>query len=210
MILKNLVFFVGMVSLAVVTGCASIMHGSSQEMSFQSSPEDVTVTVGGRIIGKTPITSRLDKKSGQTVIFTKDGYKPVTMALTTSLDPWFWGNIVLGGFIGSTTDGINGSVDQYQPSQYFITLTPVAVSQLERFTWPSEHAKAERFIISNYTSLMANLSQGGGETYGALLGLLHRGPEQEAVTLDTIQTLASVHSDAPVFAKQVTALYLKQ
>ena len=69
--------------------CASIMHGTSQEMTFQSSPEEVTVTVGGRILGKTPITSRLDKKADQSVVFSKDGYKPVTMALTTTLDSWF-------------------------------------------------------------------------------------------------------------------------
>ena len=87
------------------------MDGTSQEMTFQSSPEEVTVTVSGRVIGKTPITSRLDKKSGRSVVFSKDGYRPVTMELTTTLDPWFWGNIVLGGFIGSTTDGFNGAAN---------------------------------------------------------------------------------------------------
>ncbi len=207
---NNLMLFVGLVFLAMGPGCASIMHGNSQEMSFQSSPEEVTVTVGGRVLGKTPLTVRLDKKTGQAAVFSKDGYTPITMALTTQLDSWFWGNIVAGGFIGSTTDAINGSVDEYQPSQYFVTLTPVKVSRLERFTWPSTHAKAESFIISNYTSLMMNLSQGGGETYGALVGLLHRGPEEEAAMLGTIQTLATVHSDAPAFAKQVTARYLTQ
>jgi hypothetical protein len=64
-------------------------------------------------------------------VFSKDGYKPVTMELTTTLDPWFWGNIVLGGFIGSTTDYINGSVNEYSPSQFFVTLTPDGVAALK-------------------------------------------------------------------------------
>jgi len=195
--------------LFVLEGCASIMHGTSQEMTFQSSPEEVTVTVTGRVIGKTPVTSRLDKKSGQSVVFSKDGYKPVTMELTTTLDPWFWGNIVLGGFIGSTTDGINGSVNEYSPSQYFVTLTPEGVSSIESSTLKSQREKAREFIVGHYTNLMANISQGGGEDFSTLMGLLNIGKDKEADALRKMRALSEVYTDAPAFADQVTALYLK-
>src|SRR5947209_8372722 len=99
--------------LGIATGCASIMHGGHQELTFNSNPDGATVTVGGRVIGKTPITTSLKKEPGQTLEFSKDGYKPLTMRLETSLDSWFWGNIVLGGFFGSTTDGISGAAHQY-------------------------------------------------------------------------------------------------
>jgi hypothetical protein len=195
--------------LFALVGCASIMHGTSQEITFQSSPEDVTVTVNGRVIGKTPITSRLDKESGQAVVFSKDGYKPVTMELATTLDPWFWGNIVLGGFIGSTTDGINGSVHQYSPSQYFVTLTPQGISSVENATLKSQREKAKEFIVGHYTNLLASLSQGGGEDFSALMGLLNVSKEKEADALRKIRALSEVYTDAPAFADQVVVLYLK-
>jgi len=195
--------------LFVLEGCASIMHGTSQEMTFQSSPEEVTVTVGGRVIGKTPVTSRLDKKSGQAVVFSKDGYKPVTMELTTTLDSWFWGNIVLGGLIGSTIDGISGSVNQYSPSQYFVTLTPDGISSIENSTLKSQREKAKEFIVGHYTNLMANVSQGGGEDFSTLMGLLNIGKDKEADALRKIRALSEVYTDAPAFADQVIALYLK-
>jgi uncharacterized protein YceK len=207
--IKNESILTIIVCTALLGGCASIMHGTSQEMTFQSSPEEVTVTVSGRIIGKTPVTSRLDKKSGQSVAFSKDGYKPVTMELTTTLDPWFWGNIVLGGFIGSTTDGINGSVNQYSPSQYFVTLTPEGASRMENSTLNSPRDKAREFIVGHYKNLMANVSQGGGEDFSALMGLLNIEKDQQADALRKIRALSEVFTDAPTFANQVTALYLK-
>ena len=207
--IKNESILTIIVCTALLGGCASIMHGTSQEMTFQSSPEEVTVTVSGRIIGKTPVTSRLDKKSGQSVAFSKDGYKPVTMELTTTLDPWFWGNIVLGGFIGSTTDGINGSVNQYSPSQYFVTLTPEGASRMENSTLNSPREKAREFIVGHYKNLMANVSQGGGEDFSALMGLLNIEKDQQADALRKIRALSEVFTDAPTFANQVTALYIK-
>jgi hypothetical protein len=207
--IKNKTILKIIVFAAMLGGCASIMHGTSQEMTFQSSPDEVLVTVGGRVIGKTPVTSRLDKKSGQSVVFSKDGYKPVTMELTTTLDPWFWGNIVLGGLIGSTTDGINGAVNEYSPSQYFVTLTPDGVSSIENLTLKSQRDKAKEFIVGHYTNLMANISQGGGEDLSALMGLLNIGKDQEADALIKIRALSEAFKDPPTFANQVSALYIK-
>jgi hypothetical protein len=72
-----------------VTGCASIMSGNKQIVTFQSSPENATVTVAGRVLGKTPISISLDKKQGQNLVFALPGYKTVEMQLTTQIDGWF-------------------------------------------------------------------------------------------------------------------------
>ena len=206
---KNESILTTIVCTVLLGGCASIMHGTAQEVTFQSSPEEVTVTVTGRIIGKTPITTRLDKKTGQYVIFSKDGYKPVTMELTTILDSWFWGNIVFGGFPGSTTDSLNGAMNQYSPSQYFVTLTPDSASSIESSTLKSQREKAKEFIVGNYKNLMANVSQGGGEDFNALMRLLNIEKDQQAEALRKIRALSEVYTDAPTLADQVTALYIK-
>jgi len=194
--------------LFVLEGCASIMHGTSQEMTFQSNPDDVTVTVTGRVIGKTPITTRLDKKSGQSVVFTKEGYKPVTMELATTLDPWFWGNIVLGGFIESTTDYINGSVHEYSPNQFFVSLQPVG-PVMESPTLKSQREKAKEFIVSHFENLLADLSKGSGENVSSLMQLLKIEKDKEADAIKKMRSLSELFKDAPTFADQVIALYLK-
>jgi hypothetical protein len=56
---------------------------------------------------------------------------------------------------------------------------------------------------------MANISQGGGEDFNTLMGLLNIGKDKEADALRKMRALSEVYTDAPAFADQVTALYLK-
>lgn len=148
----KIIFFIKsilIISLLHIQGCATIVSGTTQEVSFQSSPDEATVKVDGKPIGKTPLTVQLDKEKGQTLAFEKDGYKTVTMRLSTSLEPWFWGNIVTGGLLGSTTDGVSGAVNKYSPDQYFVTLTPIedqddVLSQIE---------EVKRYIVVNFEEL---------------------------------------------------------
>ena len=219
---------------AMLGGCASIISGTTQEMSFQSSPDDVVVTLirtvkvptqistgrnqptqyvsheETRILGKTPFTLQLDKvEDQQSVVFSKAGYKPVTMKLTTKLDGWFWGNIVFGGLVGSTTDTMSGAVHEYALSQFFVTLNPEVSTTIDQGTGQPQRDKALAFIVRRYTSLMADLSKGIGEDWGALKGLLHIGQGQEPDARQKIRALAMVYPDIAIFATHVTDLYLK-
>jgi hypothetical protein len=220
---------------AVLGGCASIISGTTQEMSFQTSPDAVVVTLirhvpeelywpdkngrgtpikkpareESRILGTTPFTLQLDKAKDQTVAFSKEGYKPVTIKLATRLDGWFWGNIVFGGLVGSTTDSMSGAVHEYSPSQFFVTLNPEQSTPIELSTRQPQRDKTLVFIVRRYTSLMADLSKGSGEDWSALKGLLHLGQGQEADARQKIQALAMVYPDIAVFATHVTDLYLK-
>jgi hypothetical protein len=130
-------FLVLGVALLGLAACATIIDGTTQEVSFQSNPEDVTVTVlrtvsdsnsndvwreKRRILGKTPLALQLDREENQKVIFEKIGYKPLTMNLATTLNGKFWGNILIGGVLGPTTDSVSGASREYSPRQYFVTL----------------------------------------------------------------------------------------
>src|SRR5882672_9180903 len=125
-----------------LTGCASIISGSNQEVTFHSTPEGATVSVNGKTFGKTPLTTALKKKAGQSLSFEKDGYKTVTLQLETRLDSWFWGNILLGGFFGSTTDELSGAAHEYSPNQYMVTLEPIGTGDLDGKTTGSKAQKA--------------------------------------------------------------------
>lgn len=188
-------------------GCASIISGTRQTVSFQSSPDEATVTVSGSTIGKTPVTLQLDRKSNQSVVFTKDGYKPVTMQMETMLSNWFWGNFILGGPLGSTIDALSGAVHQYSQSQYFVTLEPEGVGT-ESSTLKSQRDKAKEFIVSRHTVLLSELSKGGGEEIDALMQLLNIERDKQPDALSTIRGLSELFPD-PTFADQMIALYLK-
>ena len=116
--------FLLLVVALCVTGCAAIVTGVDQKMTFNSEPDGATVIVSGKAVGKTPLTVEVDKGKNQALVFEKDGYKPFTTQLSTTLNSWFWGNIVFGGFLGSTTDGVSGAIYEFSPDQYFVTLTP--------------------------------------------------------------------------------------
>jgi RNase P/RNase MRP subunit p29 len=206
--LKRLALVIVIVSL-FQHGCASIISGTTQEMTFQSNPEDVVVTISGKVVGKTPTTVQLDKKSGQSVVFSKDGYKPITMQLESGMDPWFWGNIVLGGVIGSTTDGISGAVHKYSPNQYFVTLQPEGTNRVDGPTTKSQKDKAKEFIVANYERLAEEIKNGEGDNLAALNSLLNIPTDQQEDSLKKMRTLSEVFTDPPTFADQLSALYIK-
>lgn len=108
--------------ISAASGCASLISGTTQGMVFRSTPEGAAVLVDGREIGKTPLDVLMKKGEHRYVAFEKPGYKRATLPMTARLDGWFWGNLVFGGFFGSTTDSVSGASHEYSPNQFLITL----------------------------------------------------------------------------------------
>ena len=204
--MQRLVVVLFALSLLLLGGCASIVSGSKQEVSFQSTPDNATVTVGGRVLGKTPMAMQLDKKSGQMVVFNKDGYKPAVADLTTDVDPWFFGNIILGGFIGSTVDGLSGAIHKYAPNQYHVTLEKADASIYDKETGKEQQVKIKEFIILRHAPLMADIQKGGGENSAALFTLLKIPNDQQEGAVRKVRALSEVFADPPKFADEVIAV----
>lgn len=207
--MKIIISIASVVGVLFLSGCASIMSGTKQEMTFQTSPEGATVTVNGRILGKAPFTVQLDKKKDQSVIFSLDGYKPVTMQLTTRMDSWFWGNIILGGLFGSTTDGINGAVYEYSPSQYLVNLVPEKTSRLEVHTAQSHREKIRGFVMIRYQNIVADLNNGAGNDVSSLFSMLSVSRDREQIMLGSIIQLSKDTHDIYAFADKVSQLYIE-
>jgi hypothetical protein len=53
--------------IAVLPGCASIINGKTQTVSFQSTPSGATVSLSGMPIGVTPISTVVQRKNDQTL-----------------------------------------------------------------------------------------------------------------------------------------------
>lgn len=105
-----------------VGGCATIIDGDTQQVSFSSNPDGATVLVNGVPIGKTPVSYLMKRGDGNIVTVKKDGYKSMERTLTTKMNGMFFGNIIFGGLFGSTTDSSTGAAYEYEPGQFMFEL----------------------------------------------------------------------------------------
>jgi len=202
-----LLLLVSTVMLSFSSGCATIVGGGgSQEVTFNSSPDGATVTVNGRAMGKTPMTTRIDRKSNQILKFEKEGYKPIEMQLSTGMNPWFWGNIVLGGLVGSTTDGITGAVHEYVPNQYLVNLTPIG--QISAVGIDSKKSSVKSYIVTNYNTIATELNTSQGEYLKALYALLEIPEPERQTAYEKIKSESNETKDIIKFADNVINLFL--
>jgi len=192
--------------LFITSSCATIVTGTSQEVSFDSEPRGVEVSVGGKVLGTTPFTIKMDKKKDQNAEFTLAGYKKQTRPLATKMEGWFWGNIIFGGLIGSTTDAMSGSIHEYSPNKYYVTMISESASPMDELR--AERAAAKEFIVLYYDNIMADFSAGGGNTQDSLVHLLKIDDKDKAESLKKIQSLADDYSDIPEFAEQVVNQFM--
>lgn len=105
-----------------LTACASIITGSNPKVSIDSYPINASFSVynkSGEFIqaGQTPESIHLKSNDGffsgekYTVKYSKSGYEDSISIIDHSLNPWYFGNIVLGGFIGMLiVDPLTGSM----------------------------------------------------------------------------------------------------
>lgn len=106
--------FVGLFLLLfmiVTAGCATIVSKSKYPVTICSSPEGATVVIKNKKGEKintvtTPATITLPAHAGYfssalyTFEFQKGGTLSQTEALSAHLDPWYFGNLLLGGLVG--------------------------------------------------------------------------------------------------------------
>lgn len=105
------------VMLLLSAGCASIMHGTSQDIGISSSPTSAKVTVDNMPQGNTPMIAKLKRGDNHIVKIELAGYAPFEATLTKKVSGWVWGNIVFGGLIGLAVDAITGGLYNLTPEQ---------------------------------------------------------------------------------------------
>ena len=121
----------GLVAILAIAGCATILKGTSQIVSINSNVKGATVIVNGKNVGVTPFNGQIERKSGTTVIVQKAGYDTKTFTMTTEIESVFWGNIIIGGVLGSTTDLATGAMYYYAPATLQIDLEKTGAEEAE-------------------------------------------------------------------------------
>ena len=114
---KNIQKIALAITAVSLTGCASIMQGTKQNVSINSAPSNGTVYLNGAKIGVTPMSAQLSRKKPNTIKIELPGYIPYEMAFSRSVSGWVWGNIVFGGLIGLIVDASTGGIYKLTPDQ---------------------------------------------------------------------------------------------
>ena len=194
------------IALAQV-GCSTIMTGSKQSVSFDSEPRGATVRMDGRVLGETPFTATLERKDDQTLTFELKGYRTATKDMTTKIDPWFFGNVIIGGVFGSTTDYAAGSIYEYEPNQYYVDLKPEEDSTTSGSLYNDETDVIVSFIVKKFRPLSEDISRGDGVYVKTLLGLLKI--NHETKNLDELKKiLIDSNYESTKFSKELKTRYI--
>jgi len=119
-------FVLIVICIRLAVGCATIIHGSSQDINISSSPDEAEVWIDGARMGTTPTKVTLKRKNDYLVTVKKEGYKEATVKIEGSTSAWIIGNIVFGGIIGCTIDLITGGAYDLSPERVDISLTKLA------------------------------------------------------------------------------------
>jgi hypothetical protein len=105
--------------ISCLSGCASIVGGTTQTISVNTNPPAATCQVNQ---GIRPVGSVSSTPGGFTVkktrddlqlICKKEGYQDSSHIITSDLEPWVFGNVVLGGIIGLGVDWATGAWNRY-------------------------------------------------------------------------------------------------
>lgn len=106
-----------LLSLATLTSCATIMHGTHQSIGISSNPSNANVWVDRSFVGNTPIIVEMSRKDNHFVRIEIEGYQPYEATFSRQMSGWVFGNIVFGGIIGLAVDAISGGIYMLTPDQ---------------------------------------------------------------------------------------------
>jgi hypothetical protein len=108
---------IAVVSCILLTNCATIIHGTRQDISFSSNPSGADVMINDQNKGLTPIVVNLERKNNYTVKIQLAGYLPYETNIVKKVDGWIVGNIIFGGIIGLVVDAATGGMYKLTPEQ---------------------------------------------------------------------------------------------
>jgi hypothetical protein len=190
---------------AFASGCATILDGSSQVVTFNSQPTGAKILINGDQVGVTPLSTQLHRSKSTIVLAKKEGYDDQQITMQTKFNTYFFGNFISGGLLGSTIDYASDAIVEYSPNTYYVTLNPVKITGLEEEGFTYER-KVRNFILHSYNQIIADLAHGQGEYLSSLYSLLHV-EQRESQNLATLRALASQNQEPILFADSILANY---
>jgi hypothetical protein len=108
---------------AILPGCATITGaGRDQKVKVASNPAGAEVVVDGRPCGVTPTVVQLSRKTEHDVEISHPGYEPAHVLVQRCINPWVFGNLLVGGLVGVTVDVCTDATHNLSPDDINVNL----------------------------------------------------------------------------------------
>jgi hypothetical protein len=128
-----------------LSGCASVIDGTSQSMSVATNPEGAECRLmrNGELLARitTPQTVNIKKtKHDINIECEMEGFHKSTEHVNSEIQDATWGNIILGGGIGWAVDSASGADNKYKEH---VTITMVPLGQVAPVVAKAEAAEPD-------------------------------------------------------------------
>jgi len=121
--------------------CATVTRGTTEQITFDSTPPAAMRTSTGLTCPTTPCTVQVDRKSEFVATFSKEGYESQDVMVQTRVAgsgaAGFAGNVLIGGLVGMGVDAATGATLEHYPNPVTVSLVPLAVSLKYRARKPA-------------------------------------------------------------------------
>ena len=122
---------IGLISAVItaLTGCATVVRGSSEEVTINSVPIGAKVSISSGQSCVTPCVLELKRKGDKIVTFSKEGYEDLTTSLTSSIDGGSVGvgtaaNLLFLPIVNDVVDYNTRANYSHKPNPLTVTLVP--------------------------------------------------------------------------------------
>lgn len=116
-----------------LAACATVTRGTTEQITFTSTPPAAMRTSTGLSCPTTPCTLEVNRKSEFIATFSKEGYQSHDVSVQTRLAgagaAGFAGNVLIGGLVGMGVDAATGSTLEHFPNPVEASLVPLALKR---------------------------------------------------------------------------------
>ena len=113
---------------AAMSSCATVLTGTTQRVTIDSTPKGADIIIDGRMMGTTPATVRLDRDlnalidNGKFVELQLPGYAADGYYLGVNIEPTFILNVFCP--VGFALDAVTGALMKYDSNYYNFRMVP--------------------------------------------------------------------------------------
>ena len=167
---RSIALSIGTAITLLMTGCATLFTGTTDEINFTSNVDHVRVYVAGRLVGETPLKTVVKRQIGQgpQIKFEKEGYETQEFFLEKEFN---WVSIldVSAILTSGGIDVLTGAVLKYSRNSYHVEMLSTRSTSLDAHDRQIQFAK---FVLLNADKIRADLAGDGGEYSRSLVSLV--------------------------------------
>jgi uncharacterized protein YceK len=115
--------------LIALNGCATIIHGTTQDIGVTTDPSGADLLVDGQQHYKSPAVITMKRKDDHTVEISQEGYKKETVEIKGALSWTVAGDFLAGGAIGYGIDAATGAQRRLEPESVNVRLQPLTTQE---------------------------------------------------------------------------------